>query len=264
MQESGPTAQILEKLATMQSFASMLSVNNAVSDIDRELLKKMCVELYETILHTSASAQTIAEVKNEIPVEQHPVITVQEETGLFANELLHQAPVTLLNDIPEETTPTELPDEVQQPEEESLTSITSAEPENTPAADVEVPAEPEVTKEVFLETPSNEISFNKGGDELLHEKIAKSVSGQPDLSQKFQSKIESLKSAISLNRKIAFVNELFKENTVEYAKAIDHLNTASDLNDALRILGELKYTYNWDEQDTLFKEFETLVIKRHS
>ncbi len=263
MQESGATAQILEKLAAMQSFASMLSVNNAVSDIDRELLKKMCVELYETILHTNAATQTIAEVKSEKPVD-HPVITVQEETGLFANELLHQAPVTLLNDIPEEITPTELPNEVQQPEEESLTSITPAEPENTPAKDVEVPAEPEVTREVLTETPSNEISFNKGGDELLHEKIAKTVSGQPDISQKFQSKIESLKSAISLNRKIAFVNDLFKENTVEYAKAIDNLNTATDLNDALRILGELKYMYNWDEHDTLFKEFETLVIKRHS
>ncbi len=264
MQESGATAQILEKLAAMQSFASMLSVNNAVSDIERELLKKMCVELYETIIHTNAATQTFAEVKNE-KEENHPVITVQEETGLFANELLHQAPVTLLNDIPEETTTTELPYEVQQPEEEPLTSlITPAEPENTPAADIEVPAEPEVTRDSLPETPSNEISFNKGGDELLHEKIAKTVSGQPDISQKFQSKIESLKSAISLNRKIAFVNELFKENTVEYAKAIDNLNTASDLNDALRILGELKYTYNWDEQDTLFKEFETLVIKRHS
>lgn len=260
MQESGATAQILEKLAAMQSFAGMLSVNNAVSDLDRELLKKMCVELYDIIIHSPVASQPTPEIAEEKKPD-HQVITVQEETGLFSNELLHQAPVTLLNDIPEETNSVELPaEETEVIEEASIQSLPETEPEEVLTSEVTTP----VVTEKKAETPANELHFNKGGDELLYEKIAKTVSGQPDLSQKFQSKIESLKSAISLNRKIAFVNDLFKENTVEYAKAIDNLNNATDLNDALRILGELKYTYTWDENDSLFKEFETLVIKRHS
>jgi ABC-type transporter Mla subunit MlaD len=101
-------------------------------------------------------------------------------------------------------------------------------------------------------------------EERLHERISRNLHSANDFTHHLESRVESLKSAISLNKKIAFVNDLFKENTVEYAKAIEKLNTASDKNDALRYFSELKHTYSWDNNDELVKDLENLITKRYS
>ena len=95
----------------------------------------------------------------------------------------------------------------------------------------------------------------------MHQKI--SGNKQADINERYnESKVESLKSAIGLNKKIAFVNELFSENTVEYAKAIDKLNLSVDLNEAMRFFNELKHQYSWDNENENVMELEQLIQKR--
>ncbi len=103
-----------------------------------------------------------------------------------------------------------------------------------------------------------EISYN--------EKIAQKIQPSPiPLADKtIEAPIDNLKTAINLNKKIAFVNELFRENVVEYAKAIDKLNTADDRNDALRIFSELRQNNQWQNTNELVQELEKLVKRRHS
>jgi hypothetical protein len=57
---------------------------------------------------------------------------------------------------------------------------------------------------------------------------------------------------------------LFSENTVEYAKAIEKLNQANNLDEALRYYSELKIHYQWDTQHELVKDLEQLIVKRFS
>jgi hypothetical protein len=251
MQKKEFTTQLLEKLSTMEHLTRGLSAQNTISTLDSALLRKTCVDLYELILQIDHSQVTPSSksAAAENPKIITPVIEetdTQEALQLFADEQVHESPVSLINDIPPFT-------------EEAKTEIAFS------------PAEEKIIKTHHIEkvqeiTPPlvQELNLNKGEDELLHEKIAKTVSTQTDLSQKFQAKVESLKSAITLNRKIAFVNELFKENTVEYATAIEALNNATDLTDAKRILSDLKNIYTWDENNALVKELEALVVKRYN
>lgn len=85
----------------------------------------------------------------------------------------------------------------------------------------------------------------------------------PDVYEKItKEQQQSLKQAINLNKKIAFVNNLFNENTVEYAKAIEKLNTSSSLHESLRYFNELKHQYNWNNENALVKDLEQLIEKR--
>jgi hypothetical protein len=87
----------------------------------------------------------------------------------------------------------------------------------------------------------------------------------PDVVEKIaRDQQQSLKQAINLNKKIAFVNNLFNENTVEYAKAIEKLNASSTLHEALRYFNELKHQYSWSNENSLVKELELLIEKRYS
>jgi hypothetical protein len=87
----------------------------------------------------------------------------------------------------------------------------------------------------------------------------------PDVYEKItKTQQQSLKQAINLNKKIAFVNNLFNENTVEYAKAIEKLNASSSLHEALRYFNELKHQYNWNNENALVKDLEQLIEKRFS
>lgn len=122
----------------------------------------------------------------------------------------------------------------------------------------ELPKTPEPQKEtVIVEQPVAETS--------LLNKLSASIKTGNDVVEKIaREQQQSLKQAINLNRKIAFVNNLFKENTVEYAKAIEKLNACSSMHEALRYFNELKHQYNWNNDNALVKDLEQLVEKRYS
>lgn len=118
-----------------------------------------------------------------------------------------------------------------------------------------LPLEP--AKPLFAEvTPVAEVS--------LLDKLSAAMR-TPDVVEKIaREQQQSLKQAINLNKKIAFVNNLFNENTVEYAKAIEKLNASSTLHEALRYFNELKHQYSWSNENALVKELEQLIEKRYS
>ncbi|MEI8204862.1 MAG: hypothetical protein WCH34_17715, partial [Bacteroidota bacterium] len=120
--------------------------------------------------------------------------------------------------------------------------------------------EPTLFTETIIEKKSNLINLPHS-EPSLHQKISEHK--QFDIHERInESKVDSLKSAIGLNKKIAFVNDLFKENTVEYAKAIDKLNSAIDLNEAMRFFNELKHQYSWNNDNENVVELEQLIQKR--
>ncbi len=118
------------------------------------------------------------------------------------------------------------------------------------------------------EKPASFISIGKTilpqNQPSLNEKIAQKIESFQFSEKIIEPKIESLKTAISLNKKIAFVNDLFKENVVEYAKSIDKINNAVDLNEAMFIWTELKITHKWDLENSLVKDLEKLIQRRFS
>jgi hypothetical protein len=123
---------------------------------------------------------------------------------------------------------------------------------------------PQVQATLPLETPKVETKpvVEPAPELSLLDKLSASMR-TPDVYEKIaREQQQSLKQAINLNKKIAFVNNLFNENTVEYAKAIEKLNASTTVHEALRYFNELKHQYSWSNENALVKELEGLIEKR--
>jgi hypothetical protein len=120
--------------------------------------------------------------------------------------------------------------------------------------------DPEPLRKVSLnDSVSNtEVNFNDRFAERVNS-IA-----NPIVEKSIDSPIENMKTEIGLNKKIAFVNQLFAENVVEYAKAIDKLNQAPNIEEGLKLFSELGKQFAWDAQNNpLVAELKQLLHRRH-
>jgi hypothetical protein len=237
---------------------------DVLTAIDRDHLKHQCLLLYELILElppvedtvfTPPIQEPILPVVHESvpPVVQETIPPIlQEETppALFAEEPLKvtiQKPLfeeeLTLNDLAKagETTPVKLPETETEMKNRKIDAILDQQQKITPT--------PPATLDVELS---------------LHEKIAHSMEPKTPLFEKLSAPVPSLKNAINVNLKIALVNHLFNENTVEYVKAIDKLNSCENIHEAMRYFNELKHHYSWDSDDYNVKELEQLLTKRYS
>jgi hypothetical protein len=323
----------IEDLALLSQ--EILKPNGDLSNIEKEVIKRNCSELYELVLklktsndlsdeqlalkenlsqeirnelsfkevitnsfQDDSSINTIAESKIQEPVFEEetietiiePIIEVELENispiGYILEEIIedfHQPIVQEMETIIMETEVLET--EVIAPiiEQESLVLETELIEEIN-----EIPAEKIIIKETVItprkleipifetklvnedqkEKPASFFSIGKTvmpkTEPSLNDIIAQKLDGFQLSEKAIEPKIDNLKTAISLNKKIAFVNELFKENVVEYAKSIDKINNSNNISEAMLIWTELKITHNWNNENTLVKDLEKLIQRRFS
>lgn len=244
------------------------SFTSDISAIQHDLIKQKCTALYDLLLQakpeeilTTAQPKTAQQPQTTIYTEIQVQQEVLENPETFVKPepvpvTLFTAPVSLVNDIPEKS-------------QDLLTH------KEEPAIDIEeVKTETEIQNKVIDEII--ELQHEQSAQEpipllkevinelSLHEKIASVLPPKPDLTERLVTNISSLKSAINVNLKIAMVNELFNESSVEYVKAIDKLNNSENIHEAMRYFSELKHTYTWETDNALVKELETLIAKRYS
>ncbi len=308
----------IEDLAMYSS--EILKPHADLSEIEKEVLKRNCADLYELILRLKTtndlneeqiqlkenisnelkkeelnfkdivmmgsqeelSINNIAEVAettiqhkevapNIVVMETEPTVVapIKEEAPITVEEIVEQPTIAnespVLADAPIEpiiaATPVVEPvEETVEPKAENI--IESRSPVTAPHFEINTPTqEPKEKPTPFFSIgktvmPATEVSLN--------EKMAQNKEGFQHAEKIIEPKIDSLKTAISLNKKIAFVNELFKENVVEYAKSIDKINSANDLTEANLIWTELKIAHNWSHDNTLVKDLEKLIQRRFS
>lgn len=77
--------------------------------------------------------------------------------------------------------------------------------------------------------------------------------------------IDDLKSAIGLNQRFWFINNLFNEDAKAYNACIDKLNSQDSLSDAMKIIEEdIKEQFNWEDvEDKSVKKFIDFVERRY-
>lgn len=310
----------IEDLAMYSS--EILKPHAELSEIDKEVLKRNCADLYELILRLKTTSDLNEEqiqlkenISNELKKEElnfKDIVMMGSQEELSINNIaevaettIQQAEVTpniVVMETPEpevveplkEETPAPVEEIVEQPAivtEPTIITEVPAAPIETPAPIVNEPVaetveskaedKPEtkipVTAPHFeINTPAQEpkekpapfFSIGKtvmpATEVSFNEKMAQNKEGFQHAEKIIEPKIDSLKTAISLNKKIAFVNELFKENVVEYAKSIDKINSANDLTEANLIWTELKIAHNWSHDNTLVKDLEKLIQRRFS
>ena len=75
-------------------------------------------------------------------------------------------------------------------------------------------------------------------------------------------RIENLKTAISINEKFMFINELFDGNLREYNETIETLNGFKTLDQASDFLDLMRKKNFWNTGSTAFKKLQDLVERR--
>ena len=112
-------------------------------------------------------------------------------------------------------------------------------------------AEKEIVADKFKE------SQKSMHDKLSHEKPDKTLADKIS-----KASISNLKSAIGINDKFLFINELFKGDIQEYNKTIDKLNSFTKLEDITGLLEELTEKFNWNEKPEAYQKLEDLIIRK--
>ena len=84
------------------------------------------------------------------------------------------------------------------------------------------------------------------------------------LAEELQLKhIASLKSAIGINDKFLFINELFEGNMREYDIAITQLDNFHSLNDALGYINQMNEKFEWDANPTSLIKLKDFLKRRY-
>jgi hypothetical protein len=76
--------------------------------------------------------------------------------------------------------------------------------------------------------------------------------------------LPDLKSAMGINDKFQFTNELFKGNMQEFNIAIEQLNAADTLASALNYLKSMQPLYGWDEENETLRRLLNIIHRRYA
>ena len=245
---------------------NMHPIGNILAEITEDFHQPIVQETETEIMETEVAKTEVAES------------IIEQKT--FANEDVINEDAFIRGFDPEEALPEGWIGENEEEEEEEAEEIIEEELETivkeiTITESVVTPRKLEVpvfeTKLVNEEQKEKPVAFFSIGKTVmpktepsLNEMIAQNLDGFQLSEKVIEPKIDNLKTAISLNKKIAFVNELFKENVVEYAKSIDKINSSNNLSEAMLIWTELKVAHNWNNENTLVKDLEKLIQRRFS
>ena len=94
------------------------------------------------------------------------------------------------------------------------------------------------------------------GDKLQQEQ-------EPTLADKLQhNSVKSLQSAIGINDKFLFVNELFNGSMEKYNRSIENLDDLKTLNGALIYLNELRVELQWNSSNEAYKRLLELIHRK--
>ena len=174
-----------------------------------------------------------ADIIQEVAAQQQEFF---EETRELINEVVEELKAEepiILEEISEEV---ELPIEIEIQEEPVETEVIEVEAESDSKIIIEV-----VTPPVASQQPTTNI--------------------RQDLSQKLSKKpVSNIATAIGINERFQFINELFGKDADAYSATIEELNGLSNFAEALDLL---QTRFSWDYENQLVERFVSIVERRY-
>jgi hypothetical protein len=195
------------------------------------------MDLEDLIDEVEAEAQMKAEKEMEEPSEPAKPVLKEEpkedtiDLSINAIEKEIEEAVEEVSQIEEETT--EAVEEAPQAKEEILEEIK----EEPKAVEVAEAKEPKVEKKAPKE------------DMLLVDQIGKTT-------------IKSLKTAIGINDKFQFINELFDGSMPKYNSFIKELDDASDMTHAAAEMEKMQLELKWENDNPAYNMLQDYVARR--
>lgn len=290
-------SEIIEQLKSNQeAFNSKLAkVEDLGTNVSKSVLRDLIQDAREihegtvVLSYVLFNEEAQESEQLEIPLEENPlpnieVVAPATEPEIEANseeaelmDALDQAIEFTHQEIKEANVTPEIVSEINEVkaiiEEEEEEALFVTMPENN----VEVEA-PEPVVEPVAEQMENveEISTQ---DELtaslesdissvisMHSNtpVAEEVEEDNSLAAKLaRKKIENLNSAIGINEKFLFTNELFDGNTEQFLKTIDDLNNCATLSEANDKLSAVAQKRSWELEEEPFQKLQSLLTRKY-
>ena len=126
--------------------------------------------------------------------------------------------------------------------------------------DLELENERQTSETVGGFFEQDDAEFELSTPEILGEKMMGEDFTLADKLQ--QNPLHDLKSAIGINDKFLFVNELFGGSMEKYNKSIENLNDLKTLNGAMIYLNELKIELQWNSSNEAYQKLKDLVSRK--
>ncbi len=210
------------------------------------------------------SQQPLEEQQSPPPArEPQPEKSREEAPDAASGEQAPAEPQKPLNQPAEEgvTPPREPQKPIEQPPAEEPRPAQPVAPPQRPVTPpqepIAKPAGPRAIIDLFSEPAETSIGDRfKKEDDSLHQKISRNKGDSSIGTKMQQSPVQDIRSAIGVNDKFLFINELFHGNIQSYNDAIGRLNDSENVQSAFEYLNELTRTYSWDEKrsaDTIEK-----------
>lgn len=168
----------------------------------------------------------------------------------------HKAPVPPVTKKPETVQDTRAPEpasdnhtETPAPPQPAPANTESSNP--TPAAEAETPEKSVMDK----------VSDNEPQQQTVHERILDEEPAQPTVLERQQRHTgDSLESLIPLNRKMAFVEELFNGEQSVFEEVVDKVDHCANYHEAIMYIRErCFYKYDWDLGSSAVQEFYSII-----
>ena len=174
-----------------------------------------------------------------------------------------------------------LMDENQEVQSANVKTNDQEVPENKEEQNDESPETPPITKppateeaSVVVEEPLQEedseepleTTISDSTDKASLNEMASPSNDMTSIASKLgNDAVDDLQSAIGLNEKFLFINELFDGDGDAYAVAVDKLNAFQHLPEALKyVRAELSDKYTWDQEQESTISFYALLERRYA
>jgi len=255
-----------------EQFSYIKENQGLISQIEIDLLKKNIQKLYELLLEldkiNKISEKSIVKesdvpeiVKEIIEIEHQPLIIVNDEKNFEDRE----AEVENIVNIVEESQSTSEQNDIEvifTPEPKAIVQEKVFEIQENDNNQKNTNKKPKVVADLFGTSQQTIADKYKSETKSLNDKIQKNK-GEKSLGHRLQrNPIKDLKTAIGINEKFLFINELFKGNMKEYNETIISLNNCNEYNDALKILSSLAEKYDWEDEMVAYLTLKDFVERK--
>jgi hypothetical protein len=247
----------LEIIRLSEAIGQLATRSDSSMELQNEL-KALSTDLIEKVHLLKFASHILDDVKAlvEPPVAVEPLIKMIQEPEPV-EEVDEESTVEAI-----EETQIEQEIEVQETEatptieEEVVSEVEEEIQKEEPIADV---------KETPIEEPIAEPEVNVLKDDVsLNDKIS-NLSKSDSLANRLQQQpIKNLKTAIGLNERFLFANELFRGDGIEYKRAIEEFNHLESMDSAMKLITH-KYgeVYSWDFEDRTVLSFLEYLERRY-
>ena len=217
-----------------------------VPQIEIDIIMATMRRLYESVshLHKHRPAEQV-ELEEEVQIVAEVVSDAPEaivEEIAFTDELADYEKIT--NDFQEEIDALE----------ESVQNEYEEEKAETAVAEVE-------KKETEKSKPSLLLQFE---DEIfsVNDSVAQKGEDKSLVNKLNNTRIENLKSAIGINDKFYFINELFSGNSQAYEDVIYTLNNFKRFEEAMQYTSTLKHKYDWSTETEAYQKLTHFLERK--